>query len=311
MSRSRLLVAWGVLVLAACGDADETPQGENLVPWTQTVVVHAAPLGGIVTVKDEILFVPRRVDGTLRAAAVGTLRRGGRTEAKSLPLELMAAGDVMGSDSLAWRGLALSDLRDVPHEIVSAAAHVPDFIYLADRRLRVLWWGRVVRAADGRVGSVVLDRAIALGGSDRRDLKKGDPRDHGAGLRALAAPPRAGEWADLYVLDAGSRVPEAWRMFRLDRAGATVQRSLEVRVATGGAPDVRALAFDVDRLLALGAQGQRLQPLSIAEDTARLGGGYPAPSCPAPGGWTHFTIAADGTFVLAVEHEGDVHVALR
>ena len=125
-----------------------------------------------------------------------------------------------------------------------------------DRRQRVLWSGRLLAGPGGGVRAITFDRATVLPGGDHSGLDEADPRDRGAGVRALAVLPEARDGVDLAVLEAAPAVGTPWRLHRLDRTGATVKRPLLLPRGERD-PEVRALAAWEDGYVALALGMQR------------------------------------------------------
>lgn len=304
---SALAALW--LAAAACGaPVDDAGEGAAVAPWSFATVEGLATVGGLAVHGTDLVLVERERVTAWHAVRRADLRDGAVVPARALPLLVNPDSPVAGRDRLAARGLGIRDLASVRADLVGLGVADAGSAYVADRRLRVVWWARLHAAPGGGLGSVTLDQAIVLPGGDRRGLDAADPSDHGPGLRALAVLPSSPLAFDLAVLDAQGPSADVWRLHRLDRTGAVVKSALHVTRAAGGAPDVVALAFEGGRFLALAAGAHLVPFVEQGDRPLALGSGTPLPS---PGGWERLAVGPEGTHWLAAATPAGIRVAWR
>ena len=264
MVRTRLLAAVSlVALLAGCGDS-EAPSPTRLSDWSLARVWAESDqrhegvdeFGGLFEIGAELVAVARHRLDLWFVISRDQLVDGARVSARRIEPTFNESSWVGGRGPLAARAVSMAAMKTLPVEVVGLGGWSDGQFALLDRRQRVLWSGRLLAGPGGGVRAITFDRATVLPGGDHSGLDEADPRDRGAGVRALAVLPEARDGVDLAVLEAAPAVGTPWRLHRLDRTGATVKRPLLLPRGERD-PEVRALAAWEDGYVALALGMQR------------------------------------------------------
>lgn len=298
--------------LSGCG---ESVDGGDLPPppghFARCVLEGLPPPVAVTVAGADLLFVCGDDHRTVYGVSRADVRAGRTVTARALSLDVRESAPVSGGDALAVQGYQLRHLWELPLDLQGIAVQEPEFVFLGERRLRVVYWGRLVRDAAGRVQRLSIDYAFSAPGAERTLARGGDWEDKGPGLGALLAVNRSGMTEDLYLADRGRAGPGRFTVWRLDRYG-TPLGSFDV-TAGEAAPRLVALTAERERFLALiGESGAALAPFTDPGRgrQAPLGGAVPTP--PLPGGqWRAAASASDGTLYLVGRDEHALVLAWR
>lgn len=300
-----LLVALPLLV--ACGDDSDRP--EAAPTWKHCRIDGVAHAGGLARYRDDLLFVSGDNERGVRAVPVQDLAHEGRVRARTLNLETNAAAYLMGADPLATQDYRLSHLWPLRMEFQGIAVQPPDFVYVADRVRRVVYWGRLTPDAAGRAQHVRIQGCLTVAGAQRTETASGDWRDKGPGLAGLAAVGEASKTEDLYTVD---HLPgEAGRLLirRLNRYGSPLGVT-EIDAGRASAARFTGLARRKGGFALLHSQGDGFA-ISTVRDPRRaeavaLVAHAALPEIPGVSAWAGIAEDPDGT--LYVVSRGEITV---
>lgn len=301
MSRVPGTLLWlaSCLLLAGCG-GDE---GGGAPRWQHARIEGLAGVTGVAVVGADLVFVSGGNDRALRTVPRARLRDGGSLRARTFSVMIRPDAPIHGASALAFESYTLADLWKVPVDFQGVAFQPPDWLYVAERHRRLLFWGRVRRDAAGALASVKFAHVTVVPGADRSKVDRGDWRDHGPGLRGLAGVTAAGRQEDLWVVDEGAAGAPLY-VRRMDRF-STDLRGLRVGLDGTEGPDARAVSVHggqvhvlhgagVGRIMRLPLPAKAAAPLDAAGPLA----GTPAPAFAGVSAWSGMAHADDGTVFL-------------
>lgn len=292
MIRRQALLAVLVAGLAACG-------GERTAPpsWRHCTIEGVTAAGGLAAYRGDLLVACGGDQRRVFAVSREGLTNGGRVRARALDLEHDDDAFLMGADLLATQGYRLRHLWSLQVDFQGIAVQPPDFVYLADRVRRIVYWGRLGRDAAGRTQRVHLRGCLSAPGAQRTEVGAGDWRDKGPGLAGIAAVAEGGKTEDLYALDRLTGEGGTLRLHRLNRYGSFLG-SIEVRPAAGSQPTFGGLERRAGGFVFLHGDGvsevddpRGRAPLTLPPASA-------LPQVPGVSGWTGVALGPGGTLYL-------------
>jgi hypothetical protein len=287
--RAGALLVGGLLSLSACGDPPEAPEAPGR--WLNATLSGAGAPSGIAAMGDRLAIVSGGGDRVVRWLDRAALVAGAALVPEALPVEVRRHAPLGGGESFALRGYDLGDLWDQDVDLQGIALAPPDRVWLAERRYRVVYAGRVEVDASGRWTGLRLEHVYSVPGAKRSPTWL----DEGAGLAGLAA----GVADDVYAIEREGPDAGKARVVRLDRLGVALGRFV---VAIGG-PEaaVADLVMDGGRFLVLHGAGRGLlAPLleGAAGREVAAGRGFPGPDVPGAGDWSGIARFDDGGLCL-------------
>lgn len=300
--RLACLVLLVACALAGCG-ADTpgaSPPSGQAGHWKHCRVRGLAGAAGLTVYGDDLIAVAGGGDRAVYTFAIEDLEHGKSIRARKLTVTVRAEAALLGAEPFGLQGYRLEHLWALPVDFEGVAAQAPDFLFVGERTHRVVYWGRLVEDAGGRLSSLKLRNVSIAPGADRSKVNAGDWRDHGPGLAGLLALSGRRRVADVYVLDRAPRGGSALRVHRMDRYGSMLG-SIPVKHDLGDALTCNALSWDGARYVIHYGRGRgRLATMKEpdAMRSTKLNVGTPGPAVEGVELWGGMTHGKDGTVYL-------------
>ncbi len=299
------LVSGSCLVAAACGGDDPVSEGARSGTsepghWKHCRLEGPAQPGGLTIFGGDLIAVAGGGDRAVYTWPAADLVHGGVVRARKLEVDVRPEAALLGGERFAQRGYRMKHLWALPLDFQGVAVQAPDLIYVGDRSRRVVYWGRLIQDAAGRLTQVRLTGLSVAPGAERSKLQQGDWRDQGPGLAGLLALSGRRRMEDLYVLDRAAGPDGTLRVRRMDRYGSALG-SIPVRHSLDAEPACNAISWDGTRyVIHYGAGRGRLATMREPEAmrSAKLSAGAPGPAVEGVGAWTGMTHGEDGTVYL-------------
>jgi len=289
-----------LLAVAAGGCGDEAPAPVEPGHWRHCVLEGLARAGGLTVYGDDLLAVAGGGDRGVYTVSTRDVAPGATLHARRLPVDVREEAALLGAEPFALQGYTMKHLWPLPVDFQGVAVQAPDVLYVGERSRRVIFWGRLVKDASGRLDRVRFTEVSIAPGADRTGVAAGDWSDHGPGLAGLLALQGRPRMEDLYVLDAAPHGGPALRIYRMDRYGSALG-TIPIQHDLGEGVSCNALSWDGSRyVLHYGAGRGRVA--TVKEPDAMRSGtmtaGAPGPDVEGVDRWTGMTHGADGTIYL-------------
>ncbi len=299
---TRLLAASiALLLLAGCGDDVADPASpEGAGRWQHCTVQGLASAGGLAVYGDDLIAVAGGDDREVYVIPQEGLTAGEPARARTLAVDISPKRPLMGAEKLALQGYEMQHLWKQKVDFQGAAVQAPDFLYVADRERRVIYWGRLVKDAAGRLARVKFSGLTVAPGADRSKVAEGDWRDYGSGIAGLLALKGRRRMEDLFVLERAPTGGPALRVYRMDRYGSPLG-TIPIKTDLGSKMQCNGLSWDGTRyVLHHGAGRGALVSFKEPEPmrSVTLGPGTPGPEVEGVTSWAGMTHAEDGTLYL-------------
>ncbi|MHC5009330.1 MAG: hypothetical protein ACYTG6_00090 [Planctomycetota bacterium] len=289
-------------LLAACGG--EEPDGEAVSggQWRHATLTAVAAPAGVAALEDRLLIVGGADDRRVHVVDRQALAPGTQVASQALPIEVDREAYVGGGDRFATRGYQLGDLWDEPVDFQGVAFQAPNRIFLADRRYRVVYAGRLMEGETGAWRGVRLEHVYSLRGAKRGPTWL----DERAGIAGLCAVRGERLTEDLFAVEREGEEPGTFRVYRLDRLGGALG-SITVEMEGVGSPGIEGLAREAGGFVILRGVGA-LVPVPSERWTRRVQAGdeTPAPELGGEGRWTGIARGPAGTMFLVGAGEASV-----
>jgi hypothetical protein len=299
---ARVLLAGLLLAsLLGCGEASKPrPPG----PWRSARLDGLPAATGVALLREGLLFVAggeRALFHVRRADLVD----GAALRVRRVPLVPDREAFLGGGDRFAAHGYRLGQLWDDSLDVQGVAASPPDHVWLAERRYRVLYAGRLVEDEQGGPREVRLTGVSSVPGGVRGSAWL----DEGSGLADLAAVDGERVTEDLYAVERGA--DGVFSLFALDRMGVPLSR-WTVRFPDGAGGEAGGLTREGAGFLVLTATGSLhavVGPAAFSREVA-AGAAEPGPNAVTSGPWSGLARGPDGT-LYAVSSAPQPTVAWR
>lgn len=318
MRRPRTLLLLGLALLGfGCGEDRADPQAAGTAAiWSHCRLAGVRNVSGAAVLGEELFLCAGGNDRSLYVVKLAQLVMGAEVTPRRIEVTVDADAPLTGRSLLAQRGYTLGNLWEADLDFQAVGVQQPDKLFLADRRFRVVYWGKLQREIGGAFARLALRHGFEVPGATRANVDVADYSDTGPGIAGLFGVSGRARTEDLYLAErarpGGDEVRSQFRVLVLDRygslAGGGDMGFFTVDVGAEALPEVEALAYDASNQRMLCVRGAGRGSIAALRNpgalrTGKLGQAVPGPEIEGAGRWRALSVGADGSWYLVGDGE--------